>query len=127
VPDRLPDSVTYLPYAPFAQLFPRASLVVHHGGLGTAAYALAAGVPQVSVPRWGDQFDNANRLERLGVGRSVPAKASARELAAVMRRLLDSSRVTAQCARWRERIDTHSAAGVCADAVERLVPVPMDV
>jgi rhamnosyltransferase subunit B len=126
VPDPLPATVTYLPYAPFATLFARASIVVHHGGIGTAAYALAAGVPQVAVPRWGDQFDNANRLERLGVGRALATKASAGELAAAMRRLLASSRVRAQCHRWQDRVDGHAAARVCAEAVERLRPVPVE-
>lgn len=55
--------------APHSLLFPRAALVVHHGGIGTAAQALAAGLPQLVCPLFGDQFDNAEHLRRLGVAR----------------------------------------------------------
>jgi sterol 3beta-glucosyltransferase/vancomycin aglycone glucosyltransferase len=47
-------------------LFPRASLVVHHGGAGTTHAAVAAGVPSVVVPHVGDQRYWADRLYRLG-------------------------------------------------------------
>jgi UDP:flavonoid glycosyltransferase YjiC (YdhE family) len=42
--------------------------VVHHGGAGTVAAAMRAGVPQVSVPSWGDQIFWARRAAALGVG-----------------------------------------------------------
>jgi sterol 3beta-glucosyltransferase len=48
-------------------LFPRAALVVHHGGAGTTHAACAAGVPSVVVPHVGDQRYWADRLHRLGV------------------------------------------------------------
>lgn len=48
-------------------LFPRAALVVHHGGAGTTHAACAAGVPSVVVPHVGDQRYWAERLHRLGV------------------------------------------------------------
>lgn len=58
-------------FAPHAALFPRAAAVVHHGGIGTTAQALRAGVPQLVCPVLGDQFDNAERLRELGVARVV--------------------------------------------------------
>ncbi len=48
-------------------LFPRAALVVHHGGAGTTHAVAAAGVPSVVVPHVGDQRYWADRLHRLGV------------------------------------------------------------
>ena len=48
-------------------LFPRASVVVHHGGAGTTHAACAAGVPSVVVPHVGDQRYWAERLRILGV------------------------------------------------------------
>ncbi|HET6745546.1 MAG TPA: glycosyltransferase [Candidatus Limnocylindria bacterium] len=48
-------------------LFPRAGIVVHHGGAGTAYAAVAAGVPSVVIPHVGDQPFWAMRLHRLGV------------------------------------------------------------
>ncbi len=48
-------------------LFPRAGLVVHHGGAGTTHAACAAGVPSLVVPHVGDQRYWADRLHQLGV------------------------------------------------------------
>jgi UDP:flavonoid glycosyltransferase YjiC (YdhE family) len=58
--------------APYEAVFPHASLVVHQGGIGTIALALAAGVPMVCVPFAHDQPDNAGRAARLGVARVIP-------------------------------------------------------
>ena len=68
VPSGLTDRVRHFPYAPFSRLLPRAAALVHHGGIGTTAQGLAAGIPQVVLAQAHDQFDNAYRLERLGLG-----------------------------------------------------------
>lgn len=52
-------------------LFPRLAAVVHHGGAGTTSTAARAGVPQVVVPMFSDQFYWASRLRALGIGASV--------------------------------------------------------
>jgi len=74
IPAELPPTVRAFGYAPFAELLPRASALVHHGGIGTAAQALRAGVAQVVVPMAYDQPDNATRLERLGVASTLPQR-----------------------------------------------------
>ena len=48
-------------------LFPRTSMVIHHGGSGTSHSAARAGVPSVVVPFAGDQFFWAERLRQAGV------------------------------------------------------------
>jgi rhamnosyltransferase subunit B len=58
-------------FVPLAPLLVQASLIVHHAGIGTAAAALAAGIPQLLRPHGHDQFDNAARLVRLGVAKVV--------------------------------------------------------
>ena len=55
---------------PHARLFPRCSVVVHHGGSGTLANVLRAGVPQVILPLILDQFHHADRLSRAGLAPS---------------------------------------------------------
>ncbi len=59
--------VLALPRAPFDWLLPRARLAIHHGGIGTIAAVLRAGLPSVSVPFLFDQFFWARRLHHLGV------------------------------------------------------------
>lgn len=79
-------------------LFPRASVVVHHGGAGTTHAACAAGVPSVVVPHVGDQRYWADRLHRLGV---APAPQVANALRAD--RLADATLATAADPAMRER------------------------
>jgi len=67
------------PYAPHSQVFPRAFAIVHHGGIGTTGQALRAGRPQLVTPFLGDQFDNGERLRRLGVARVVDGKTATPE------------------------------------------------
>jgi rhamnosyltransferase subunit B len=71
VPATLPPDVIHVDYAPFGALLPRCSAVVHHGGIGTAAQGLSAGIPHLVMPMSHDQPDNASRLDRLGVGITV--------------------------------------------------------
>ncbi|MEJ2456856.1 MAG: glycosyltransferase [Novosphingobium sp.] len=58
-------------YAPHSAVFPSAAAIVHHGGIGTTGQALRAGRPQIVVPHFGDQFDNAARLEAAGIGVTI--------------------------------------------------------
>ena len=76
--------------APHALLFPRTAAVVHHGGSGTTAQALRAGVSQVLLPLILDQFHHAHRLHLAGVApRPVPMeKITASELAGAIRAAL---------------------------------------
>lgn len=78
-----------VPYARYSQVFPRASVVVHQGGIGTTAHALRAGKPMLIVPFSFDQPDNAFRMQRLGVGLTLPReKYQARRAVPLLRRLL---------------------------------------
>jgi rhamnosyltransferase subunit B len=58
-------------YVPHSLIFPQAAAVVHQGGVGTLAQAMRAGRPELVVPFYGDQLDNADRASRLGVARSI--------------------------------------------------------
>lgn len=100
LPPRLPDGVRHFDYLPFSLVLPRAAAFVHHGGIGTTAQALAAGVPQLVVPLAHDQPDNAVRVRRLGVGDFLLPKAYRTPTAIkALDRLLGSSAVTEACQR----------------------------
>lgn len=64
----LPDSVFMIESVPHKWLFPQMAAVVHHGGAGTTAAALLAGVPSIIVPFFGDQPYWGKRVADLGVG-----------------------------------------------------------
>jgi sterol 3beta-glucosyltransferase len=71
----LPDYVFPVEAIPHDWLFPRMSAVVHHGGLGTTAEGLRAGVPSVIIPFFADQPFWAQRVFQLGVSpRYIPRK-----------------------------------------------------
>lgn len=64
----LPPSVCVVDAVPHSWLFPQVAGAVHHGGAGTTAAALKAGIPSVLTPFGGDQSFWAQRLEQLGLG-----------------------------------------------------------
>jgi UDP:flavonoid glycosyltransferase YjiC (YdhE family) len=63
----LPPSVCRCPEVPYSILFREAGLIVHHGGAGTLASALAAGKPQLILPGFADQLYWARQAFKLGV------------------------------------------------------------
>ena len=71
VPFLRDENILLAPYLPYAALFHRSALVIHHGGIGTTMEALRAGKPMLVVPHSFDQPDNALRIERLGVGKYI--------------------------------------------------------
>jgi UDP:flavonoid glycosyltransferase YjiC (YdhE family) len=72
VPEPLPANVRWFPSLPFHEVMPKVGTLVHHGGIGTAARALAAGAHQVILAHGVDRPDNAERLEALGLARWLP-------------------------------------------------------
>jgi rhamnosyltransferase subunit B len=99
VPENLPPHVMWLAQAPFHLLLPRLAAVVHHGGIGTTAEALRAGIPQLIAPYAFDQFDNGRRAQKLGVAEVVlPRQMTVRRLHNRLDRLLSSSAVAQGCA-----------------------------
>ena len=65
------DTVMAIDHAPFSSLFPLATAVVHHGGAGTTAIALEAGLPQMICPvlhPFGDQYFWGQQLSNNGLG-----------------------------------------------------------
>lgn len=73
--DTLPENIFMLESAPHAWLFPRMAAVIHHGGAGTTAAGLRAGVPSIIIPSGTDQFAWGRRVYELGVGaKPIPRK-----------------------------------------------------
>jgi UDP:flavonoid glycosyltransferase YjiC (YdhE family) len=122
LPTRLPAHVRHVSRTPFSALFPRCAATVHHGGIGTTAQALRAGIPQVVVGGAFDQPDNGARLTRLGVGRRLsPLRLAPARLARMLDELLGDARAIGATARYAARmIDDASRPALerAADEVE---------
>jgi len=119
LPSSLPEHAHHVTYASFATLFPRVAAVVHHGGIGTSAQALAAGAPQLVMPMGFDQPDNALRLTALGVADTIPpARFTAARVGTALDRLLSDNSVSAACRRCRELIEGVHAVERAGDLIE---------
>jgi UDP:flavonoid glycosyltransferase YjiC (YdhE family) len=64
----LPASVLAIDSAPHDWLSPRMAAVVHHGGAGTTAAGIRAGVPNILIPVAWDQPFWGQRVASLGIG-----------------------------------------------------------
>lgn len=116
----LPASVKAFQYLPYSAVFPRAAAVVHPGGIGTLAQALASGRPQLIVPVAFDQPDNARRTVKLGIARAVPfRKANAATMTAALQELLASPGCAARAADIGGEIGREDGARAACDELER--------
>jgi UDP:flavonoid glycosyltransferase YjiC (YdhE family) len=139
IPTDLPPTVRHFDYAPFSRILPRCAALVHHGGVGTTSQALAAGIPQLIMPMAHDQFDNAARVARLGVGAPIArSRYRAKNVAAKLNGLLADRHVAGACRQVANRINGVDAVGQACDLIEQLArdrldsrgtgsqPVPVD-
>jgi MGT family glycosyltransferase len=118
----LPDGIAAFDYAPYGELLPRASLIVHQGGVGTTAQALRAGKPMLVVPYNHDQPDNAARIARLGVGRTVSRQRykgarAVREL----KELLENPSYAERAAMVAEKVRSEHGASAAVEEIEKVL------
>jgi UDP:flavonoid glycosyltransferase YjiC (YdhE family) len=119
VPHALPGGVRQFDGIPFRRLFPRAAAVVHHGGIGTSALGLAAGIPQLVMPMAYDQHDNAARLKAMGVARVLePRRFQGARLARALAALLDCPAVGARCRAYAGRLRQADALAASCRVIE---------
>jgi UDP:flavonoid glycosyltransferase YjiC (YdhE family) len=118
----LPEGIAAFDYAPYSALFPRAAAIVHHGGVGTTAQAMLSGRPMLVTPFAFDQPDNADRVQRLGIARSLPIrKYSATTAARELKCLLDDPAFERRAAEIAGRMRLEDGAARACDALERLI------
>lgn len=113
------DSVYATRYAPYSELLPRAAVTVHQGGIGTTAQALRAGRPMLVVPWAHDQPDNAYRIRKLDVGRSLKrSRYTARNVAAQLDRLLTDGSYTVSADLLKSKIADEDGVGAACSAIQ---------
>ena len=118
-PEPLPAGVIACDYAPFGELLPRAAATVHQGGVGTTAQALRAGRPMLVMPFSHDQPDNAARVTRLGVARTLARRRyKAARVARELRELLENPSYAQKAAEIGARVRRENGARAAADAIE---------
>jgi sterol 3beta-glucosyltransferase len=112
----LPDTVFMVNSVPHSWLFPRVAAVVHHGGAGTTAAGLRAGVPSIVIPFFGDQSFWGQRVAELGVGTApIPRKQlTAERLAEAIDRVMSDPGMRQRAAALGAKIQAEDGV---ADAV----------
>jgi UDP:flavonoid glycosyltransferase YjiC (YdhE family) len=90
-------------------------VILHSGGIGTTAQALRSGRPQVIVPFAFDQFDNAERVERLGCGVAL-SRRKATHPAQIRRAISNAESLAANAWQLREKLATNGAE-IAAEAI----------
>ncbi len=108
-------------HAPYARIFPRCCALVVSGGIGTIAQALRSASPVLVMPLAHDQFDNAARLKRLGMGTVLYRESyTPRRAARLLEDLLGNPAYTAAAARVAEQIGMEQGVASACDALEKL-------
>ncbi|HVF49575.1 MAG TPA: glycosyltransferase [Pyrinomonadaceae bacterium] len=119
---KLPDGIAAFDYAPHSLVMPRASVIVHQGGIGTTGQALRAGRPMLIVPYGQDQPDNAHRCVRLGVGRALsPSRLTVPRVVGELSELLDNLTYREQAAKVGQRVREENGAKTACDAIEQVL------
>ncbi|MBI5512839.1 MAG: glycosyltransferase family 1 protein [Deltaproteobacteria bacterium] len=116
----------YVQHCPHAQVFPRCSVIVHHGGAGTTQSSLLAGRPSVVVPHVTDQYLWGSVLHRQGAGSSPLRRTwlTAGRLAKRLRWVLDRPEVTARAEALARELRAEDGCGAAAALVERVAAGP---
>jgi UDP:flavonoid glycosyltransferase YjiC (YdhE family) len=104
----MPDFILRVDFVPHDWLFPRVAAVVHHGGAGTTAAGLRAGVPTVVIPFFGDQPFWVPR-KKLTAGR----------LAAAIQQAVDDPALILRAEELGQRIRAEDGIGTAVQLVER--------
>ncbi|WP_449370450.1 glycosyltransferase [Thiomonas sp.] len=116
------DGVLVTGYFPYARLFRHAALVVHSAGIGALGWAARYGVPSLLIPSEWDQFDNARRAQRLGLGRTLDAPRYTAALIAAAIQSIESDRQIADgLARLAPILGAEDGAKAASGAVESLL------
>jgi UDP:flavonoid glycosyltransferase YjiC (YdhE family) len=122
LPEHLPEGVLWVKRLPFARVFPRLSAVIHHGGVGTLARAVFAGIPQLILADGIDRPNNGARLQHLGVAEYLPPLEWKPEVVAnALRRLLGSESVSICCRDLAQRANETDAANEACGYIEALL------
>lgn len=118
----LPDGVFKVSEVPHDWLFPRVRAAVHHGGAGTTAASLRAGIPTIVVPFFADQSFWGARVAGLGAGpRPIPrAKLTAERLAAAFEQTRDEG-MRKQARKLGEKIRAEDGVARAVEAFHHLL------
>lgn len=114
-----PANVSVVSHAPHDSVLPHVDLVVTHGGHGTVAAAVGAGVPLLCLPMGRDQPAVAARVADLGLGRTVAATAGTGTIAQAVKEMIADRAQRRRSRAFADRVPRFGDVQRAADLVER--------
>lgn len=117
LPDQIPADCLVVPAAPFGQLFSKLAALIHHGGIGTIAQAMAAGLPQLVFPLRFEQPDNAAAMVRLGAGKLMPLD-QPEEADILLKEILGNLEIRQSCLQLKKNMAQRNPFEHCATVIE---------
>jgi sterol 3beta-glucosyltransferase len=120
-PEPAMPNVFYVDDVPHSWLFPQTAAVVHHGGAGTTAAGMRAGVPSLITPFIGDQFAWSELAAKLGVGPRLGGakKLTAERLAQAIDIAVNDKPLRARAAALAEKIRAEDGVGTAVALIGR--------
>ena len=120
-PERCED-VLHLPFVPFSEVFPMCAAVIHHGGIGTIAQCLRAGVPSLVVPGGMDQPFNAAQVARYQAGVCIPrTQYTTRRAGQALKSLFSSPTYQKRVREIQTQILLEDGVATCCTEVEQVL------
>ena len=111
----------HMDYIDFEYALAKALAIIHHGGMGTIAQAIKAGIPQLIRPIKYDQPDNADRLYQLGLGTYVmPQRFKFELVAPMLANMLQQAKASKVLRHYAADVNNSSAIMVACDLIEQL-------
>jgi len=112
---------THMTYIDFEYALPKALAIIHHGGIGTTAQAIKAGIPQLIRPLKYDQPDNADRIYKLGLGTYVmPEQFKAEQVAPMVANMLQKAKNSKVLRRYSADVSNSGAIVDACDLIEQV-------
>ena len=123
IPANLPPEIRHFSYVPFSEVLPRAAALVYHGGIGTCAQTLQAGIPHLIQPMAHDQLDTLSRVRDLGVGDGLhPKHFKAKCIAEKLDQLLGAENVRKRAKEIATRFGGTDWMGRACEIIEETLP-----
>ncbi|MDJ0708474.1 MAG: glycosyltransferase [Leptolyngbyaceae cyanobacterium MO_188.B28] len=116
----LPPSIYMIDEVPHDWLFPRVAAAIHHGGAGTTAATLKAGIPSIVVPFFADQPSWGRRLEQLGVSPAThPQKGlTCDQLTSSIQAIVDNASFREQAQQLRTKLQAEDGVAQAISIIE---------
>jgi rhamnosyltransferase subunit B len=111
----------HMDYIDFEYALPKALAIIHHGGIGTTAQAIKAGIPQLIRPIKYDQPDNAERIYKLGLGTYVmPERFKVEQVAPMIGNMIQKGKNSRALKHYAADVNNSSAIIYACDLIEQV-------